>query len=127
MFRCLLVARKKNSTGFSIGLTGRSKNLDPTGFHLWSSAYNFIPDQKGLRQATYGGKDVKLVKKLKRKFSQNEFEKKKASTLQSVSARIKQRRFVINYQHKFIWFWKTSLDQEPISSSFCWSQPFLKK
>ena len=31
---CLLVARKENLTGFSIGLTGRSKNLDPTGFHL---------------------------------------------------------------------------------------------
>ena len=37
---CLLVARKENSTGFSTGLTGRSKNLDqtgnPTGFHLWA-------------------------------------------------------------------------------------------
>ena len=30
-----LVARKDNLTGFSTGLTGRSKNLDPTGFHLW--------------------------------------------------------------------------------------------
>ena len=29
--RCLLVVRKENSTGFSTGLTGRSKNLDPTG------------------------------------------------------------------------------------------------
>ena len=29
--RCLLVARKENLTGFSTGLTGRSKNLDPTG------------------------------------------------------------------------------------------------
>ena len=28
-------ARKENLTGFSTGLTGRSKNLDPTGFHLW--------------------------------------------------------------------------------------------
>ena len=28
---CLLVARKENLTGFSTGLTGRSKNLDPTG------------------------------------------------------------------------------------------------
>ena len=52
VLRCLLVARKENSTGFSTGLTGRSKNLDPTGnptgrstrpvpvdptgFHLWS-------------------------------------------------------------------------------------------
>ena len=28
---CLLLARKENSTGFSSGLTGRSKNLDPNG------------------------------------------------------------------------------------------------
>ena len=39
VLRFLLVARKENSTGFSTGLTGRSKNLDPTsnptGFHLW--------------------------------------------------------------------------------------------
>ena len=35
VLRCLLVGRKENSTGFSTGLTGRSKNLDPTGFHLW--------------------------------------------------------------------------------------------
>ena len=31
VLRCLLVARKENSTGFSTGLTDRSKNLDPTG------------------------------------------------------------------------------------------------
>ena len=31
VLRCLLVARKENSNGFSTGLTGRSKNLDPTG------------------------------------------------------------------------------------------------
>ena len=31
MLRCVLVARKKNLTGVSTGLTGRSKNLDPTG------------------------------------------------------------------------------------------------
>ena len=31
VLRCLLVARKENSTDFSTGLTGRSKNLDPTG------------------------------------------------------------------------------------------------
>ena len=31
VLRCILVARKENSTGFSTGLTGRSKNLDPTG------------------------------------------------------------------------------------------------
>ena len=39
VLRCLLVARKENLTGISTGLTGRSKNLDPTGnptgFHLW--------------------------------------------------------------------------------------------
>ena len=40
------------------------------------NAYNFILDEKRLRQATFGGKDVKLVKKLKRKFSQEEFEKR---------------------------------------------------
>ena len=34
MLRCLLVARKENLTGVSTGLTGRSKNLDPTGFYL---------------------------------------------------------------------------------------------
>ena len=31
MIRCLLVARKEDLTGVSTGLTGRSKNLDPTG------------------------------------------------------------------------------------------------
>ena len=30
VLRCLLVARKENLTGVSTGLTGRSKNLDPT-------------------------------------------------------------------------------------------------
>ena len=30
MLRCLLVARKENLTNVSTGLTGRSKNLDPT-------------------------------------------------------------------------------------------------
>ena len=42
VLRCLLVARKENLTGFSTGLTGRSKNLDPTGFpgfHLCSDAH----------------------------------------------------------------------------------------
>ena len=34
MLRCLLVARKENLIGVSTGMTGRSKNLDPTGFHL---------------------------------------------------------------------------------------------
>ena len=40
MLRCLLVARKENLTGISTGLTGRSKNLyptgNPTGFQIWS-------------------------------------------------------------------------------------------
>ena len=31
VLRCLLVARKENLTCLSTGLTGRSKNLDPTG------------------------------------------------------------------------------------------------
>ena len=31
VLRCLLVTRKENLTGVSIGLTGRSKNLDLTG------------------------------------------------------------------------------------------------
>ena len=50
VLRRLLVARKENSTGFSTGLTGRSKNLDPTGFHLCcvnpplvSQNYNYLP------------------------------------------------------------------------------------
>ena len=56
VLRCLLVARKESSAGFSTGLTGRSKNLDPTGnptgrstrpvpvdpsgFHLWPKLQN---------------------------------------------------------------------------------------
>ena len=31
VLRCLLVPKKENLSGFSTGLTGRSKNLDPTG------------------------------------------------------------------------------------------------
>ena len=34
VLRCRLVAKKKYLTGVSTGLTGRSKNFDPTGFHL---------------------------------------------------------------------------------------------
>ena len=34
LLRCFLVARKDNLTGVSTGLTGRSKNLDPTGNRL---------------------------------------------------------------------------------------------
>ena len=48
VLRCLLVARKENLTGFSTGLTGRSKNLDPngagnpTGFHLCHKPYCLV-------------------------------------------------------------------------------------
>ena len=39
VLKCFLVPKKENLTGFLTGLTGRSKNLDPTGnptgFHLW--------------------------------------------------------------------------------------------
>ena len=61
VLRSLLVARKENSTGFSTGLTGRSKNLDPTGnptgrlngpvpvdtsgFHLWHRVVLVIPER----------------------------------------------------------------------------------
>ena len=31
VLRCCLVAREENLTGVSTSLTGRSKNLDPTG------------------------------------------------------------------------------------------------
>ena len=34
VLKCLLVARKENLIGVSTGLTGRSKNLDRTSFHL---------------------------------------------------------------------------------------------
>ena len=30
MLRCLIAPKKDNLTGFSTGLTGRSKNLEPT-------------------------------------------------------------------------------------------------
>ena len=40
-YRCLVVARKKNLTGISTGLTGRSKNLDPNGFHLCYEIFSF--------------------------------------------------------------------------------------
>ena len=37
LLKCLLAARKENLTCVSTGSTGRSKNLDPTGFHLCSA------------------------------------------------------------------------------------------
>ena len=47
--------------------------------------YSFILDQKGPRQATFGGKGVKLVEKLKRRLSrEEEFEDKRAYRLKSV-------------------------------------------
>ena len=66
VLRCLLAARKENLTVFSTSLTGRSKNLDPTGnptglstrpvlvdptgFHLWAAtqlnSYKNLKKQK---------------------------------------------------------------------------------
>ena len=43
VLRCLLVARKENSTGFSTGWTGRSKNLDPTGNPTGAGSPNRFP------------------------------------------------------------------------------------
>ena len=40
---CLLVARKENLTGFSTGLTGRSKNLDLTGNPTGAGRPNRFP------------------------------------------------------------------------------------
>ena len=42
MLRCLLVARKEYLTGVLTGLTGRSKNFDPTGLYLWSGLQQSI-------------------------------------------------------------------------------------
>ena len=47
VLRCLVVARKENLTGFSSGLTGRLKNLDPTGFHHRFSPNSAKPFRKG--------------------------------------------------------------------------------
>ena len=47
VLRCLLVARKKNLTGFSTGLTGRSKNLDPTGNPTGRSTQSVPVDPTG--------------------------------------------------------------------------------
>ena len=41
MLRCPLVAKKENLTAVSTGLTGRSKNLDPTGFLIWLDVKRF--------------------------------------------------------------------------------------
>ena len=45
--RCLLVARKENLTGFSTGLTGRSKNLGPTGNPTGRSTRTVLVDPAG--------------------------------------------------------------------------------
>ena len=37
--------------------------------HLSARDYLFIQDQKGHRKSTFGGKDLKLVKQLKRQLS----------------------------------------------------------
>ena len=42
VLRCVLFARKVNMIGVSTGLTGRSKNLNPTGFHLWLVACGYL-------------------------------------------------------------------------------------
>ena len=52
VLRCLLVARKENSTGFSTGLTGRSKNLDPTGNPTDRSARPVPVDPTGFHLCT---------------------------------------------------------------------------
>ena len=49
VLRCILVARKVNLTGVSTGLTGRSKNLDPTGFHLGSEIFRSTKDYRLLK------------------------------------------------------------------------------
>ena len=55
MFRCILVARKEKT----VFLTGRSKNLDPTGFHLWSDTtkkvLDFLGETAGFRASAKGG------------------------------------------------------------------------
>ena len=48
VLRCLLVARKDNWTGFSTGLTGRSKNLDPTGNPTGAGRPDRFPSLVGL-------------------------------------------------------------------------------
>ena len=100
--------------------------------------YNFIRDQKGLYQATFGGKGAKLAKKLKRKLSrEKEFEKRKASKQESVSARQLHplhgnasvdaaNIIVINNQHKFIWFWKHHLTRNQSRPVFVGFNPSSK-
>ena len=65
VLRCILVARKENLTGFSTGLTGRSKNLDPTGKPTgWSTRPVSISDPDQLQIKT------KIIPMLTR-FSEN--------------------------------------------------------
>ena len=55
VFRCILVARKENFTGISTGLTGRSKNLDPTG----------NPTCRSTRPVSISGSKHKVVNAMK--------------------------------------------------------------
>ena len=66
VLRCLLVAKKENSTGFSTGLTGRSKNLDPTGNPTGRSTRPVPVDPIGSISAcnAVGSHDLKLSKLL---------------------------------------------------------------
>jgi len=48
--------------------------------HLCDKDYKFLLDQKGPRQATFGGKDVKLRKQIKRRISREESAKKRQKT-----------------------------------------------
>jgi len=45
--------------------------------HLCDEDYNFIQDQKGLRRATFGGKDVKLGKRIKARLQREESTEKR--------------------------------------------------
>ena len=49
----LLVAKKENLTGILTGLTGRSKNFDPTGFHLWCS-FVLVADRSAIDLIAFG-------------------------------------------------------------------------
>ena len=54
------------------------KNIDK---HFSAEDYLFIQDQKGLRKSTFGGKDLKLVKQVKRQLAKKELigKRRKAS------------------------------------------------
>ena len=59
VLRCILVAREENLTGISTGLTGRSKNLDPTG----------NPTGRSTRPVSISGRNAVPVKDCKSKSS----------------------------------------------------------